>query len=497
MFRRARILWSDVMMLWRTITLTLLNVNLRALGTVKHTLLGRSLFPSSTQEVGPIQTQNLRQIRSIAEEGFGDPHNRYAFTMEAFKGRIFVGTSNILHPIPGIYQFGLGKPLSSHGAQIWAMNPLTDQWTQLVQGGLHNQSNFAIRKLYACENFMVAATVNHELGLEIWGTLDGLRWSVLARGGFGNRHNTSGRGIIAFHDKLYFTTENRAQGAELWRCSREDLLSALCSKRPEERLRDCWDCVAVQGLGNDRNVWFSDLVVFQDLLWLGTMNNSCGFSLFSSHNGDQFRRVTQNGHTTRNNHAVMRLVVFKGELYLSTMNWIQGFSIFVVRTTGDGNACLDEVLSKGFASVYNAYVWQMCVFEDRLYAGTFQNSFLGLRLGMFSLLSSDNGRDWVVETDSAFGPRWTWWMSPQLGDYGVRSMLVFQDRLYLGTATAHNSCKIYQAESLLQKSSGSWKVTVSEDVAPPLVVPGTTVEHDAANFTVPLFDTSLISTVQT
>merc|ERR1712000_769677 len=64
----------------------------------------------------------------------------------------------------------------------------------------------------------------------------------------------------------------------------------------------------------------------------------------------------------------------------------------------------EPVLSNGFTSPYNTYIWQMCKFNDRLYIGTFQNSFVGLRFGMFSLYSSADGRNWDIETDNAFGP---------------------------------------------------------------------------------------------
>merc|ERR1712000_103633 len=111
----------------------------------------------------------------------------------------------------------------------------------------------------------------------------------------------------------------------------------------------------------------------------------------------------------------------------------------------------EPVLSNGFTSPYNTYIWQMCKFNDRLYIGTFQNSFVGLRFGMFSLYSSADGRNWDIETDNAFGPSNSKLIHrllfPKVGDYGIRTLRVHNDKLYIRTATAHNSCKVYACEA--------------------------------------------------
>ena len=67
---------------------------------------------------------------------------------------------------------------------------------------------------------------------------------------------------------------------------------------------------------------------------------------------------------------------------------------------------------------------------------------------MFSLYSTENGRDWVVETDRAFATtKRPSFFCPELGDYGIRTMKVHGDKLYIGTATGWNSCKVYSAEA--------------------------------------------------
>jgi len=445
---------KKLLICWINIVLCMLFVYYRVFRSVIDRLRGKK-WPESTQKEtapGKLETQNLRNIQQISEPGFGDSRNRYAFSMAVFKDKVYVGTSHIHRPIPGIYQFVFGSPLTTSGTQVYAYDDQKNRWDNVLKNGWHDKTNFAVRKLLVIDDFMLAATVNHEKGMEVWGTLDGTNWKVLAKGGFGNSNNTSGRGITEFQDKIYFTTENRESGAELWRCDKEALRNALdAAESGVYTLDERWERVVANGFGVDTNFWFSDLVIFNDHLYLGTMNNVQGFSLYRSPNGQQFDRIAKNGISTFFNHAAMRLFVFKGELYVSTMNWVEGFSLYVMRTPKENAKTIDfdRVLAHGFTSVYNTYVWQMVEYEGRLYAGTFQNSFTGLRFGMFSLYSSADGRNWVIETDSAFSPKkgLSSFLCPQLGDYGIRTMAVHNNKLYLGTATAHNSCKVYTVEA--------------------------------------------------
>jgi hypothetical protein len=42
-----------------------------------------------------------------------------------------------------------------------------------LKDGLQDRTNFAIRNLKAVENCLLAVTVNHANGFDVWGTLDG------------------------------------------------------------------------------------------------------------------------------------------------------------------------------------------------------------------------------------------------------------------------------------------------------------------------------------
>eukprot|EP01084_Bolivina_argentea_P223477 378107_1 len=111
--------------------------------------------------------------------------------------------------------------------------------------------------------------------------------------------------------------------------------------------------------------------------------------------------------------AVMKLYVYKDRLYVGTMNLIGGASLYVM----DINDELMPIFKNGNGDRRNQYVWYMQGYSGRLYIGT-----LKTRKGAFDLYSSTDpeSEELIVETDDGFGNE---------GQYGVRSMVVYQGKL--------------------------------------------------------------------
>jgi hypothetical protein len=78
----------------------------------------------------------------------------------------------------------------------------------------------------------------------------------------------------------------------------------------------------------------------------------------------------------------------------------------------------------------------MEVYDGRLYGGTYKH-LLPLPFGQFSLYSTADGDNWTIESKDALGGN-PW-------HYGVRSMAVYNDKLIIGTASAKNGCKVFEA----------------------------------------------------
>ena len=113
---------KKLLVVWVNIIFCVLFVYYRVLRAGFDRLRGKK-WPQSTQkEIAPgkLETQTLRNIQQISEPGFGDSRNRYAFSMAVFKDKVYVGTSHIHKPVPGIYQFVFGSPVTTSGTQMYS-----------------------------------------------------------------------------------------------------------------------------------------------------------------------------------------------------------------------------------------------------------------------------------------------------------------------------------------------------------------------------------------
>jgi len=365
----------------------------------------------------PYETETLTDIQTINTAGFGSQANKYAFSMAAYDGDLYVGTLNIKR-MAGMFKFltAMNAKRSSNGAEIWRYREGT--WTKVVDGGLGSTANIGVRKLFVAKGCLLGVTANHNEGMEVWRTCDGESWEVVADEGFGDKYNTSGRGLGLFKGHIYVGTENRKNGAQLWRS--ED--------------GESWEKVATGGIRDKKNVWMSDFAVFKGHMYMGTLNITGGMQAFRTADGVSFERLFKGGIDKKTNFAGMKLYVFKDHLYLTTMDFIQGFDLY---RSADGTS-FERVLKKGYTTRYNVYLWQMEEYNGRLYAGTYRHSPYLIPTGEFELLSTNDGVNWIVEDDNAFGNDWY---------YGVRSMSVYDGKLIIGTASARYGCKIIEAKA--------------------------------------------------
>ncbi len=379
-------------------------------------LIAASLALNSRAD-DPLSTATLTDVRLINEEGFGDPSNKYAFSMASFKGDLYVGTLNV-KSLPGMFSFfaGTSGKRTTNGAEIWRREG--DGWTRVVDGGLDNPRNMGVRKLYAAGDYLYGVTNNHDDGMEVWRTRDGDDWEAVATGGFGDKDNTSGRGLGWYKGMVYVGLENRSEGAGIW-----------TSADGEN-----WEKAADKGLGDKGNVWVSDFTEFKGRLYMGTLNILGGFQLFYTADGLSFVKVMEKGAAKKTNTAAMKLIAFKGRLYVSTMDFFRGFDLYV----SDDGENFERVLEKGYTSRHNAYLWQMEEYNGRLYAGTYSHSDFTLPRGRFVLYSTEDGEKWTVETDDAFGSAF---------HYGVRSMAVHDGKLIIGTASPRRGCRVFEARA--------------------------------------------------
>ncbi|MEI7781262.1 MAG: hypothetical protein WCJ18_04970 [Planctomycetota bacterium] len=374
-------------------------------------------LPGMTASAPATTAATLQDIRQINADGFGTASNKYAFSMAVFNGDLYVGTLNV-DSLQGMLNFFWCRSAAglTEGAEIWRYGR-DGTWTRVVDDGLASRLNLGVRKLAVIGGLLYAVTANHDEGMEVWRTRDGSDWERVAAGGFGDCCNTSGRGLCEFAGWIYVGTENRRHGAQLWR----------------SRDGRAWQKVCDKGIEDAGNVWLSDFTVFDGRLYMGTLNTG-GLQLYRTADGSAIERVKLEGVDTTTDIAALKLCVFKGRMFVGTMDFLRGFDLYA---TADGDR-FRRVMRNGFNDRLNAYCWQLQEYQGRLYAGTY-NHHLPVPFGEFTLLSSADGDEWLVEDEAAFGNAW---------QYGVRTMTVLDDRLIIGTATARHACKVFEARGL-------------------------------------------------
>ncbi len=372
---------------------------------------------------------SLRNVRLAAPPGFASDGNVIMWAMETFDDALYVATCNWrLERLRDweMWAFSRGPIDTSEGTEIWRFDG--DTWARVVAAGLGAPYNHGIRNLLAVDGRLYAVTVNHTNGFEIWRTDDGDRWLPVMTGGFGNKENTSGRGIALFDGHLYVGTENKETGAEVWRA-------------PVERAgaESGWKRV----LGNDvTRSWYAELTEFDGQLYAGTLMTHTGLAesdaeqshqgcrVLRSRDGEHWEVVVDDSFGNPANNGILTMAVFRGRLYIGTSNTEGG----EVHASADG-VHWERCFKGAGAPERNWHAWKLYVFRDRLYLGIGRLERIWWSgLGLFS---SADGKEWLQETDYSL-----------VTHYGLRSMMEYAGRLYLGTASFPDCAYVLEAEGI-------------------------------------------------
>jgi len=266
------------------------------------------------------------------------------------------------------------------------------------------------------EGALYAGTVNQLSGMELWRTRDGLAWEQVGGNGLGNRQNTSTRAFHEYDVFLYVGTENRRGGGELWRSLDGEV----------------WHPVMLGGFGNPANWALSALETYQGRLYAGTWNTAAGFEIWRSDDGWTFEQEVAGGNGNPLNQGIMELRTFGSYLFATTISIPLG----AVLLATNGEQWL-QIGKEGFGNLFNGYFWSLKAFDGWLYLGSFKwGGEDGILQHGFDLYRSRDGIFWDVVSRDGFGHR---------TNYGVRTMEVLGDSLYLGTAGLSGpGCQIWR-----------------------------------------------------
>jgi hypothetical protein len=350
--------------------------------------------------------------------GFGNPHNANALSLESFGGFLYAGTYT---------------PGGGNGAQLWRFS---SSWAPVMTNGFGAAANVGIDDLIEFKNNLYAGTWNEASGGQVQRSSNGTTWAPVTSPGFGDPTNGEIFGFAVFSDTLYASTWSytSTHGAEIWRSSTGNTGS--------------WARVVSNGFDGDANNGaVTAMGVFNGRLYAGTDNrnfttgSSTGAEVWRTGNGSAWQQVNTDGFGTANNVAVSALAEFDGRLYASTATE-SGVGAQVWRCQVCANSDWQRVVDNGFGNSATGDLSALEVFEGQLYF-IVGNSTAGLEIWRSD--TGDSG-DWEQVGFAGLGD------SNNRAPYWDNSVAVFNNVLFLGTVNGANGGEVWQSLSLLDQS---------------------------------------------
>ena len=438
-------------------------------------------------------------FRLTCDSGFGDGWNHYAHSMARFRGRVYVGTSRgtmaaLRHgdPPPRMRPWPVDAPNDLYDvprrAEIWAYDADTDTWTRVYQSpevlGSNGRSDvpsyISFRGMCVFQSpsdrepcLYVSAWSPHTAHApDILRSEDGLHFAPVPRPPFGPAVRAC-RTLQPYEGRMHIspTASGTAKGFL------QDISSEAVIYTSADLARGQWTAANAEGFGNPDNATVFELATYDGHLWGGTVNSVTGAEIWKTRGGTppyRWQQVIGLGAGRGSlNEVGGTLCEFKGALYVAfgIINggyhraanigpaaaeiiriWPDDSWELIVgesRSTAQGLKYPLSGYGPGFDSLFNGYIWRMCVHEGWLYAGTLNwintmpylavnlwpEDVLALvrrwgeeqllaRYGGAELWRTADGIHWEPVTRSGFGNKFNW---------GIRTLASTPQGLFVGT----------------------------------------------------------------
>ena len=368
--------------------------------------------------------------RQLTGNGFGNKTNLATRGMAIYKDELYIGTHNVKFPkllqnilprasklLQKLYQLSpnILPKLLHRGPLFRTIFKLVHSLRRCtIRRGLH----LAVKPSEGCEIWKYNYTTDELIQIVGNGSITGMK------SGFNYTFNCLASVITEFDDKLYVGTWNtpigslqnpHRKGCEIWRYDGTTWEQVVGHNAP----------IMKGGFGNFNNVGISSMEGFNGYLYAGTMNwdpsSYGGCEIWRTQDGVQWEQVVSHG--------------FKQNMSTSDL----------------------------VAGVTNTYVWSMEIFQNQLYVGTFNSRYrLVCNAGMgCQLWRTDNGKNWckVNLPTGVTGVYQDGFGEPE--NYGTRTMVEYNNELYVGTATnlIHGKgCEIWKYDGV------NWMPVIGADV---------------------------------
>lgn len=429
---------------------------------------------------------------SMAPQGFGDRQNSWPWSMQWWKGYLYVGTNRAWHCaetasfhnlFPGSVPYPPNDPDIEcpddpedipAQAEIWRWSPATNIWQRVYQSpndvllasGKYTARDIGFRGMTVyteddgTEALYVTGVAARFINFEgardlppprILRTTDGVNWEAVPQTpgtGLGDFPWASLRNPFVDKGRLY-VIGGFAQGS-----------GVLLESSDPAAGDDAYSVVSAWGM------LASAGAPFNGQLYVASQSLS-GYKVFRTDNSGtapySYTQVINNGgYLDQPNNEILSMLDYNGQLYaggngvifrgtgaeLIRINPDDTWDLIVgnPRQTPSGWKLPLSGFTSGFGNEFNGHMWRLERYEDNLFVGTFDSSTVYkddptmepiLRdLMGFDLWRSPEGTEFYSVTTQGFGDKF---------NFGVRSMEATPQGLFVGAANYYYGLQIWQA----------------------------------------------------
>jgi hypothetical protein len=431
--------------------------------------------------------------------GFGDRSNSFPWSMQWWKGYLYVGTNRDHRCVEAASLNALLPPLAPYPpidpdlectatpedlplqAEIWRWSAATNVWQRVYQSPADVRLASTPEKLVArdigyrgmtifkepdgTEALYVTAVGIQAVGMplleptptRILRTTDGVNFAPIPQAPgtfFGDATFGSYRNPVSYRGKLY-VVGSPLQGS-----------GALLESSDPARGNDTFRRVNPDGMT------VSAVIVFNNFLYLGLRDTANGYSVVRTNALGplpyEFTTIVEPGGNLRQgkNSEILGVAIYRNMLYMGGNGIAVGalgladpaelirihpddtwdLVVGTPRLTPHGWKEPISGLPAGFTYRYNAHMWRLVVHNDQLFVGTFDSTTifkddpevsaeLEPYMG-FDLFVSTDGTKFTPITTDGFGDRF---------NYGVRTMVSTPYGLFVGATNPYYGLQIWRA----------------------------------------------------
>jgi len=297
--------------------------------------------------------------QQINQDGFGSKLNVGPRGVEIFNNSLISGTANYK-----ISEWGMSfdDPLRFRDFINILYKGNDDSYKDMTSNGL---------EIFAYNN----TSVNQLIGE-----------NGILPSGFGDPNNSEVGVIIEFKGYLYAGIRNSKEGCQVWRTKNID---------------ETWEQVVTNGFGNKDNTWAMEAEIFNDYLYMGTMNwNGC--ELFRTQDGITWESVIGGESNTKAGFGqtdiyVWSMEVYNNHLYLGTQYgtiWRSADGIIWEPVVAYNNRLASKLKGayypEGFKKIFyrTGGIRNMLVYNDELYIFTAGGYAVDFKLSNFGKIFS-------------------------------------------------------------------------------------------------------------